>query len=352
MRVLLISFLLLLSSFTFGQDTIVKKDGTVLAVKILEINKEYNVMVYEYQGKRITTTISSLQSYVLHSEIEEKEENIEPIIVEDKPIAKYQRRMKYIYGPWSVSSNISALIPTFRFNSRLTIEPEYELTPRFSIKTPFVIGVSKTHKINVQPVNSSFHKGMLVYYKYGSQVPGAPQLYFDPHRQTSTRDILLQAGINPKFYLNKKSKNIVSLYAAVALNLGLADAYCLTRFDHFDTVKQSPNAYQSPYYSTSGSTYYIETELSYENNKFNYFNYELLLGLDFNISKSVGVTLEAGCASRMYANVNLKKDRLYTAFYDQDYILTYEGLDNFWDNNLFFRSRILLTYRFGGKLRE
>jgi hypothetical protein len=334
-------------------DTIIKSDGTVLQVDIIDIRKDTDVLIYNYNGKRTIVSLSSLQTYKLHSSLDEKEDNTNTTSVSaiSEAYFKPKKVMQYEYGLWSLSTNLTALMPVDPMNVRMTIEPEYEINSRFSVKFPLMIGLAPKFQTDFNYAYTYLGYGGDYFSDY---IPGAmPEFEVIPNRR-QVESTVVQAGVNPKYYFNHKSKNIISFYGGLALNVGIADAYSMRRYDRVDTTGYMSSTWNGSFYETEWRTYWQhhETEELYlENNQFNYFNYEVLLGFDFNFSQHLTATFEMGFSSTLYSSTALATDKVYTAIHNENnYVQTFDGRNvSHSGGHMFTRGRLLLTYRFGGK---
>ncbi|TNE76093.1 MAG: hypothetical protein EP333_03220 [Bacteroidetes bacterium] len=416
MKVLLFLIGLFVSVFVFGQDTIIKKNGTIEAVKILDIRPQSNLMIYEINGTRNTVQLDGIQSYILHSDIA-KGENTAPssetvpdtIVKKDgtilivsvlkvdlkQNIIRYEKegsvitsslddiesytahnpqffnipnnesvtlnfsepelervsKIKYEYGPFSISSNLFALLPIVATNSRITIEPEYDLNQWFSIKIPMVIGITRSYSEGVDYSNEA---GTYIAYSYDERYYPNYTPPVQSNRELM-RDVIIQGGITPKFYFNRKSKSIISMYGSTSLNFGIADAYSMTRYDRLGDTLLGSEEYNYEngsweWYTTWDKEQTRTEALYYDKNVYSYFNFELMFGSDFNLSRLFTFTLEVGYGSNFIITSELVDDKIYTAVFNDDYILNYLGPNQAgYQYRGNFRARLLLTYRFGGK---
>ncbi len=345
MKSLVFILMLCLSMDSFGQDTLVKKDGSIVPVKILDLDETVGLITYEFEGQTVVASIASLESYRLHSVLTHENDDVTTNSYREKLPSVLQANPKittrYDYGPWSVSSNLTALFNFGALNSRMSIEPEYTVNDYFSIKTPITFGIFNNYTIGV---NNAYP---LTYYYYSnttySGVDNPPVPEDNMRRQA--QHLVGQIGIQPKIYPFKKDDHLLSMYVSPSLILGVTDRYAVERYDRSDTVS---------YWSNSQTFIYWETNTDYElisHNEHFFFNYEFLVGLDVHMGKALGMSLEAGYASKIQGEPQ-KNDKVYTSYNGGPYQLVYDAKPKFTygDRNR-FRFRLLLTYRFGATSR-
>ena len=80
----------------------------------------------------------------------------------------------------------------------------------------------------------------------------------------------------------------------------------------------------------------------------NYFNFELLLGLDFNFSRRLTATVETGYASRLQEQgFSTVVPKVYQRIGDGEYnLVNTQEVQNFYKRDNYYKFRILLTYHF------
>lgn len=253
---------------------------------------------------------------------------------------RVKAHMKHAYGPLSISTNLTSLISYRPFNNKVTIEPEYQFSDRFSLKIPIGIGLKRSYTVGTLEEFSGYSS----YYRYNNNnfdpnvVPNIVEM---PYRKY-VEDIIVQGGVNPKYYFNGKSLNILSVYGSLGLNVGIADQYKLHLYDRLDST-----SYYNSWQQTQVYEWRIREEQAiYQNHQFVFFNYEILFGVDINFSRRITCTYEMGYVSKLMGKPTWE-DRIYTAIHDQDYVLNYEGpINDTGRRKSTFRSRLLLTFRF------
>ncbi len=248
--------------------------------------------------------------------------------------------LKHEFGALSIGTNLTALFRNQPYNSRLTVEPEYQLSDHISVKLPMVIGLFRTRIVGQR----TGYFGMSPWDKYevyDFDANTIPEFRLRP-KVKNWDDIIVQAGINPKYYINGKSKNLLSFYGSAAFNVGLADQYSYRGYDRMDSVDYYN--WELEEYETGWTV--EEGEVEFENHEFAFFNYELLIGMDYNFSRRLSATIEMGYSSPLYGRP-ARQDILYTAIFDEEYQVNFEGaLETYGRKSLPFRTRIFLSYRF------
>ena len=346
MKNLITTLLVLLSLQLMAQDTIVFRTGKVEEVKILSWKKESNLIVYISSNDTIYSNLLNFDKIVLHSKLE----GIFDPVVNTASISKRTSEVnikrsginKYNYGQFSVSTNLTALIPLNLTVGRVTIEPEYRINELFSVKLPISIGIPRNRRsyyvkkpnFDSQYLNSST----------------APVMLGDPYNYLS-EDIIVQIGVNPKYYPIGKSKKLIAPYLSGAVNFGITKEYGKDYYVQSDTF--STDFYQDPstgYYNYTWNTYWNTTTESIveKEGERNYFNFELLLGLDFNLSKRLTATVETGYASKLQElGVSTVVSKVYQRIGEGEYnLVNAQEVQNLYKRHNYYKFRILLTYHF------
>jgi hypothetical protein len=353
MKNLITTLLVLLSLQLMAQDTIVFRTGKVEAVKILSWKKESNLMVYISSNDTIYSNLLNFDKIVLHSKLEGSADPVVNTASISKRTSEVNIKRsgikKYNYGQFSVSTNLTALIPLYLTGGRVTIEPEYRINELFSVKLPISIRTSRNIRshfpkpyFDSQYLNYSTRPVMFGYkHKY---------LNGDPYDYLS-EDIIVQIGVNPKYYPIGRSKKYIAPYLSGAVNFGIAKDYGKDYYVQSDTF--STDFYQDPstgYYNYTWNTYWNTTTESIveKEGERNYFNFELLLGLDFNLSKRLTATLETGYASRLQEQgVSTVVPKVYQRIGEGEYnLVNAQEVQNFYKHHNYYKFRILLTYHF------
>jgi len=328
-----------------AQDTLVHSTGKVEAVKILSLKKESNLIVFISSNDTIYSNLLNFDKIVLHSKLEGSSDPFVNTASISNSIGEFNikrsRIHKYNYGQFSVSTNLTALIPLDLAGGRVTIEPEYRFNNFFSIKAPISIGIPR----NRRPYDSQpYFDSQYLNYSTG---PG----FSDPYG-VIPEDIIVQIGVNPKYYPIGKSKKFIAPYLSGAVNFGIYKDYGNDYYVQSDTSGSSNTQYNpsTGIYSYTWNTYWnttTESIVEKEGGR-NYFNFELLLGLDFNFSKRLTATVETGYASRLQEQgVSTVVPKVYQRIGDGEYnLVNAQEVQNLYKRYNYYKFRILLTYHF------
>ena len=355
MKNLITTLLVLLSLQLMAQDTLVHSQGNIEAVKILSLKKESNLIVYISSNDTIYSNLLNFDKIVLHSKLEGSSDPVVNTASISKRISEVNMKIsginKYNYGQFSVSTNLTALIPLYLAGGRVTIEPEYRINELFSVKLPISIGIPR-NTLPIYPL-PDFDSQYLNYstrpVMFGFNF--FTDLTFGDHYDYLSEDIIVQIGVNPKYYPIGKSKKFIAPYLSGAVNFGIAKNYGKDYYVQSDTF--STDFHYNPStgnYSYTWNTYWNTTTESIvkKEGERNYFNFELLLGLDFNFSKRLTATLETGYASRLQEKgVSTVVPKVYQRIGDGEYnLVNAQEVQNFYKRHNYYKFRILLTYHF------
>jgi hypothetical protein len=355
MKNLITTLLVLLSLQLMAQDTIVFRTGKVEEVKILSWKKESNLIVYISSNDTIYSNLLNFDKIVLHSKLEGSSDPVVNTASISKRTSEVNIKRsginKYNYGQFSVSTNLTALFPNYLAGGRVTIEPEYRINELFSVKLPISIGIPR-NTLPIYPL-PDFDSQYLNYstrpVMFGFNF--FTDLTFGDRYDYLSEDIIVQIGVNPKYYPIGKSKKFIAPYLSGAVNFGIAKNYGKDYYVQSDTF--STDFHYNP--STGNYNYYwntywnTTTEFTVKKEgERNYFNFELLLGLDFNLSKRLTATLETGYASRLQEQgVSTLVPKVYQRIGDGEYnLVNAQEVQNFYKRHNYYKFRILLTYHF------
>ena len=333
MKNLITTLLVLLSLQLMAQDTIVFRTGKVEEVKILSWKKESNLIVYISSNDTIYSNLLNFDKIVLHSKLEGSADPVVNTASISKRTSEVNIKRsgikKYNYGQFSVSTNLTALIPLNLTVGRVTIEPEYRINELFSVKLPISIGIPRNRR-SYYVKKPNFDSQYLNY-------STAPVMLGDPYNYLS-EDIIVQIGVNPKYYPIGRSKKYIAPYLSGAVNFGIAKDYGKDYYVQSDTYGGAWNTYWN---TTTESTVKKEGER-------NYFNFELLLGLDFNLSKRLTATVETGYASKLQElGVSTVVSKVYQRIGEGEYnLVNAQEVQNLYKRHNYYKFRILLTYHF------
>lgn len=357
MRVLISTILLSMSFQTTAQDTIVHKSGKIEAVQVLNLDKGLKLMVYAIADDTIYMSTDNFEKYMIHSpsvkfKIEEKPLTVESS--EEKQFENVAKRFpRYEYGKFSIGTNLFALMQFSGRNTRMTIEPEFTLSKKFSLKIPLTIGLSgfdeayykdgQTHGANNQYAiyNSIEYDGVL---------PDIQEYYLWRNYEENT---IGEIGIQPKFYFYDKHRHPLSLYALAGFNIGIATYYQYDRYHSFDTTGYQYQDWNGSDWDVLWRTNWDIKEPIRARTAYNsvYYSFDLALGLDFNFSRSICIGLQAGYASQAIPFIK-KNDHIYRNVFGGEYetYLDYSPVVRSWGESI--RMKFHLIYRFGGKRIE
>lgn len=197
----------------------------------------------------------------------------------------------YSYSPYSIGLNLFSLIrPTYfyelfrnsYFSSNLNVDlfVQRELNKNFALRVPFRVGFPLPEKVVTYNTDNYFH--------------------------FTRKTIIGEIGIEPLYYLNGLNKITLLVAPTLGVGRGLKMAE--------ELLGQS---YPQPYKYVPVGEYV-------------YYKIGLLLGAQFNLTKSVQFGLELGLFRS-----NHEWDEFYPQYYD-------------WGNS----TKFFLTYRFGGKRKN
>ena len=333
MKNLITTLLVLLSLQLMAQDTLVHSQGNIEAVKILSLKKESNLIVYISSNDTIYSNLLNFDKIVLHSKLEGSADPVMNTASISKRTSEVNIKRsgikKYNYGQFSVSTNLTALIPLNLTVGRVTIEPEYRINELFSVKLPISIGIPRNRR-SYYVKKPNFDSQYLNY-------STAPVMLGDPYNYLS-EDIIVQIGVNPKYYPIGKSKKHIAPYLSGAVNFGITKEYGKDYYVQSNTYGGAWNTYWN---TTTESTVKKEGER-------NYFNFELLLGLDFNLSKRLTATVETGYASKLQElGVSTVVSKVYQRIGEGEYnLVNAQEVQNLYKRHNYYKFRILLTYHF------
>lgn len=361
LKYIIIILAIIVGHNTSAQDTIVSKSGKTEAVQIISLVPNSEIIVYKIGNDTIFSRIDNIEKYMLHSELGSlyelsiSNDNIEHIENKKFTHQLFLKYPKFDYGKLSLSSNLGAALPLCVTNSRITIEPEYQLNKKLSIKVPIVFGLKKSNRYWYHfKDNKENWPGYHLYSDYNilswdvnsyNQNPNATMENI-PNRAFH-EDVIVQFGLSPKFYPWNKSETPLSYYCGFAINIGIMDRLQYSFYRELDTIGKK---------AVLGDAWWTEwiiseTESEVKENSFFFLNYEVMIGTEFNLNKRLNIGLEVLYSFKPIGNGELQ-DQVFEKRFDGVYELILEGEPNFRREHLRLRGRLFLTYRFGGKKRE
>ncbi|MFT5820923.1 MAG: hypothetical protein ACI8ZM_002171 [Crocinitomix sp.] len=344
MQRLLIFLLLLTTQFSFGQDTLYLKTGEQRAVQIIELDTTVNLVGYVYQGDTIYATTESFEKVIYLGNLSSVGSLANTAVIQDSEatraniISKIKPNPKYLYGKWAISTNLTSVsrkseLNHYSINPVFSVEPEYFLMDRLSLKMPLSFGIpTKEVTYYATPHRFKFHNAAdKIPYVWTSQ-NGRKQM-------GHARDLLIQIGLNPKFYFKGQRK------FAWYLGQGFYASYInLNRVDYYYT-------FRSTFQNDSYNWNVVENSFESFNENRIIFRYEGAIGLSISLLKDFGLSSELGYSTAIRKENN---------GFDQVFIREQGGayqLDSFkeqfapdYRSNLIVNPyfRLHLVYRFGG----
>ncbi|NOQ72542.1 MAG: hypothetical protein GQ574_11100 [Crocinitomix sp.] len=338
-------FLICSSAFlTNAQDTLYLKSGEHRPVKIIEIDSTLNIVGYVYQSDTLYAAINSFEKIIYKRKVNSAGSLISTAIINDSEkskeavLSKIKPNPKYLYGKWAISTNLTSYLGDgntgrYSINPVFSIEPEYFIVDRLSLKMPISFGFP-TKDLTSYSIAHGF--------KYHNSPDKLPYVSYFQNRRNQmghARDLLFQIGLNPKYYF--KGQRTFAWY----LGQGFYASYVnLNRVDYYYTFKKT---YQDGdyYWRVFGSTFEAFKENSIV------FRYEGAIGLAINVIKNVGLTTELG-----YSTVIRKENSGIDQVFVQDQGGDFQ-LDPLQEQYTpYYRSGLLIipyfrlhaVYRFGG----
>ena len=304
-----------------AQDTLVYKSGEVQAVTIIEVDENLGIIGYVHNADTSFIDMKAISDYILHSTLGENENaldmsqtaNNSPSHVKSVNI-RNGRFSKYTYGRYSVGANMLApisavLTGTQRFwSANVSLYAEYLVNDHFALRIPVRIG-----------------KNLFLSHADSDSIP------MHNLRRSDRREIILEFGFEPVFYLGGQVK--YAFYLKPGIYYG---------FEHIRTYK-----YYYDFATTYGFGYSVYDVYSIGKSK-GYINYAFGFGVLFNLCKALNLSTELGFGrgeKAGYITKHYEKD-----ISSVDYVLVSQYTSNAPYNG--FAASFNLVYRFGGKLRE
>ncbi len=364
MRVFLIGFILCSVFYCNAQDTLFYKNGNVLPTQIIKVDSAAAIIEYKLDGQSINQAIKSFDRIVYNGE----EMNLDYWFSrdsnrnEDLTNQQILKANPFSYGKFAVSTNLTSLIAgrqrdkrrLFYDNSYFSIEPEYWINDRFSIKVPIIIGLHPNEYSSPYEVNVTYNSWnyLIEFHEDEVSLPdpviaNRTELYFNSNSEGHIRELDFQFGITPKFYLTKNTK--ISPYIGQSFNVGFEN---LRTVDYFMTFSVEKNIPTDTYFHT------FRTERQViSNSQTTVFKYEGMLGLNFNLTRTFNFSTEVGYSNRNKAS-NKEPDRVYIRTSETDEfvlaktsVFNAEELYSYSFRRQYF-ARIHLVFRFGGKKNQ
>jgi hypothetical protein len=386
-KLYLILFFVALIQNCFSQDTIIYNDGSFRQVKITTIDTLNRTLHYVRKNTNHAISMEEIIAYKFNESWYSKEDASGQFSVSKNALYKFKpnfftRPAKYTYNQYSISATYSPSYSSFGplfmrnlfatqfcHNATIRIEPEYLLHPKISIKIPIVIGLgiesAPYQVVNYELPEYYYNKTYFHFsdYTYSGELelydrnPQWQSISFTGYTPVHKNELLYQIGITPKFYPFGQTRN--AFFISQSINWGRGNFNSVDYYYDYDTIQTSGNY-----------TYWKQLSETAVVNKswFNYFRFETLVGINFNISSSLCFSLESGFSTTMRNNSKIE-DRVFLKTPGEDYQLIYSGVyqtnpskevinpdysyNSSWNlgssTAAKFINRIHLVYKFGGK---
>jgi hypothetical protein len=349
MKPVILLLLVLIAANSFGQDTLFYKDGNVKAVQIIEMDKLAKLVGYISEGDTIYAAISSFDRVVYAGRVSSSNGISKTAVIIDTEKAKDAVRSnvklnpKYLYGKWAVSTNLTSCFENggnfvFATNRVFSVEPEYFVHDRFSIKMPIHLGLEGDEVSRDYYGNTNYRMNDL----NGDVLPTVR--YLESGRRYRTlghkRDLLFQIGINPKYYF--KGQRNFSWYFSQGFYISRIN---LNRADYYYTYEK--------YTNNMGDFYWERPNIvaeSFDEKRWG-FRYEGAIGLAINVTKNLGLTTEFGYTT-VIKSENEGFDRVFIREGEGEYVsdpfVVQHKVSYPSGQFLLPYFRVHLVYRFGG----
>lgn len=382
---------------SFSQDTLVFEDGVVWRVTILDISED-GIISFEKELKNEEVDYHDLIEFSYKGEWHCL--NKKNYTLESYPNPRYKIRYsffkdpsKFSYSKFSIATNVLSPFSNYNtsnlevssdkrmysryisFTNRVfSIEPEIRLTEKFGLKFPLLIGVGgKAETINttnlfsddwtpgriyshLAPGSYAFPYGELSFTEDDIAIENYSWFYDELRLKGHAKDLIFQVGIAPKFF--PLGQNKFALYISPSINVGMMDFYSIDVYNTFDTLTIINDVlvqWPDQYVQEGELNWKIsEQRIEQRNNLFFYTRLETVVGINFNLGKSICFSVETGLASGINYN-GPKMDNYYARIGNEGpyHLLesrTYEYLADYQrDSGINAVARLHLVYKFGGE---
>jgi hypothetical protein len=346
MRNILVCFLLLIFKTAESQDTLIFNNGDTAKIDLISIDESKGLLMYIDKSDTIFVSSGIIKEYRIHSEVEH---TLPESIVKsaEESGSKYVVKHGFLtqpgeerIGKFAVSTSLTSLLENspekyrlhYALNRVITIEPEYFLSHKLSLKMPIEIGVSR---IKLTPDNIDVWS-MYSSWSY-SEPPTINVSYFNDSYWTYSylhpQNLIFQLGLYTKHFSSIPRKNY--LYFSQGLNFGIDDIYALDMYHHISYNEQND------YWDV------LVERIIAKKNQVYFFKYELLGGLNWSLGRIVSLTMETGLAFKLISKGKIE-DHVYRSIETSDYELSYTHL---YDNKQFNKRIIFhlgLSFRING----
>jgi hypothetical protein len=263
------------------------------------------------------------------------------------------------YFTWDIETQ-EKMRMTFASNRTFSIEPQVQLSAKWALKIPVIIGFRpKTEEHIIQSedlwgqvsdydnraaIMSPFARYHLPEFDLIGVVPvdviTSGDNYYTGYfmNRRHGKNLLFQVGLAPRFYPFGQTKNAV--YFSPSLNVGLADHHALDVYASFDTT-----TYQY-------SNYWILTqeEITVKRSPFIYFRGEASAGMEFVSKAGFFLSMEGGVSSTIKNRG--EADRYFIKQLDGEYVLQHSDVFDFGNDgrlrwSLYPVARVHVGFKFG-----
>jgi hypothetical protein len=347
MRIILLFLFIILLNKAFSQDTLYLNNGDTLAVKFIAADEDNGLIVYSigsdttFMSMRLVKTLNIYSGFSdrLPGDMLEKADKIEKHHVDKYEF--FNSPAPDQKGLCAVSANLTSLIPNLKesyrlhyaINSVLTIEPEYYISDKMSIRIPVCIGINRK-----KPPASYTNVWNRYYFPCDpAETPRMDPTYFtndfSGYNELHAPNMVFQVGVYTKHFSSISKRNYI--YFTQGLNFGEDNYFA---HDYHDYLV----------YSESQCWYPYKEMLTVYDNPAYYFRYELLIGMNISMGRHLCLNLESGPSIRM-GSYGKKDDHLYRSLNNSDSVLIHTH--HFEEKNVrtLLTFRISLAYRFRGK---
>lgn len=337
MRLLFLVISFIFAGNLIAQDTLVFKDGYIWLCEIQSV-KGKSIVFTRYDDKEESVDARQLMEYSRDGQWYKWNGEDHDLLSGPKnnfKLSVFLRKPKNKYGRFSLGINLTAPLahvdvdktyPGYYWqdqsnanlfpqtNRSITVEPEYRIFDRFSVKLPVMIGLDfSTPDTLFQSVNPD------PYYYYGSSFVN----WSAPYQVTTTdvndidfysgynrnlnghaKNVIFQVGVAPKIYPFGQTK--IAWYLGAGAYGGLMDQY---RIDYFLDLTTDVDQW--------GDLRWMETNeyaVRYSEPK-PFFRFEAMMGVDLNFSQFINLGFEGAWSSNFYTTK--PKDQVF-ARHDND----------------------------------
>jgi hypothetical protein len=313
---------------SFGQDTLVLKDGIVLEVSIRDISDK-GVISYSYGKTTNSIEPDKIMRYYYKGDwYREVDGEFQKQKSSDLKLRGdfFRSNSSFNYGRFSISTNLIApFLETDVFdwqkddrlvfrqytNRTFTLEPEFRFHEKFSLKLPVTVGLTSPPQSGQNDDISDTYRGSTFlgdYFRY--------EFYRDYETNTLFLDDFIvreftnwnyfglfrghrkqlhfQMGFNPKFFPFGQKKH--ALYLSPSFIVGQMDYF---QNDYYITIDTMIDVSQDYFGNWESYELFRVSEERFEqsSSKFWFMKWEVLIGMHFNWTKAINFSFETGYSS-------------------------------------------------------